>query len=1071
MKKKSTNPKPEFFNRLKELIKTCDLTVEQFVPYAEHVNESLKPKQRMNARHAGRIAQAIHGFCMRDKKNLSKEDQNKTERFWQAVLKELEAFNNAKPVPPGISGSEFGSLVFAALGMGMSSVAKPEAPVTASLSDAELLHIFSPCLGGEADKCWQLVTRGINLGSGADALRLAQVYVDLDTLSPRPRRSDEPMSEQDGGQYFSALEVLFAENSRRIVLVGEPGSGKSTFLQFVLLCLTYKHSRDTKALENFAGLDEKVPAILRSQQDTAIPFRIILREFAAELDPDTKGGAEDVVKFLAGQVRDRCSSETAGQVEEVLKRGLAFVLFDGLDEVPRPQVPAVRRAIQLFTQGDYVKCRVAVTCRTRSYEMVEQQGGQNVFVFKLDGFPTPAVIAPLSRGRQAEFIGAWYRELERAQPQFKKGEGTTCASTLITALADDRLQEMAGTPFFLTAMAALHRPDKELPNTSAELMDELVRGVLEEARKRQTIPNPAAAQPEMAALLQIIPDGFKLLRSRLETVAYLAREKRQDHNSRFVDEDTIRQKLRLVKTVDDDWVDKLMDALRHRAGLLQSQDGTQFEFAYRFEEFLAGCHLVNEDAWTMSFDKRCFDLLEKQKDYARQVVLWAAGFYVHVRGRKGPVRDLVSALVPSRPLTTKDDFHLITLDLAADIARDAGMESWQDEDVAYASDTTRRLRVRLEEVRDQPGQFTPKHRAAAAAAIGRLGDTRPGVGLARDGQGKVITVQAGGKDIVVPGFVWCGARGQIQPGDAGPVEQAFPQLPAFNLGEPKGRNDRAFQSFTQGDLRVATPRFFISKYPVTVAQYQAFVDAGGYERDEFWTDEGKKWRRGDAGKEAIPDWLREEYDGETFPISRPKDYSPVFQTPNHPRVGICWFEARAYAAWLNSLEIRTAIADSLALQPDGVELRLPTEAEWELAARWNAVKRQPDDRRYPWGETNSGAELTGRCNWHETGINSTSAVGLFPDGNAGCGAADMAGNVWEWCQTKRINSNDKNAMKEYNSDVCNHADGVDARVLRGGSWGDGTPESRRAASRDGDHPAVRYYHVGFRVVSVVVSDR
>ncbi|MDA1274082.1 MAG: SUMF1/EgtB/PvdO family nonheme iron enzyme [Verrucomicrobia bacterium] len=162
---------------------------------------------------------------------------------------------------------------------------------------------------------------------------------------------------------------------------------------------------------------------------------------------------------------------------------------------------------------------------------------------------------------------------------------------------------------------------------------------------------------------------------------------------------------------------------------------------------------------------------------------------------------------------------------------------------------------------------------------------------------------------------------------------------------------------------------------------------------------GQEWRQGRASKDAVPEWLQEEYSKETFPISRPRDFGPVFQTPNHPRVGVSWFEAGAYCRWLNSSDVRPRLANDLGLtQGNDIEIRLPTESEWELAARWNREKREADDRLFPWGDEKSENDLTERCNWHKCGIESTSAVGLFPKGNADCGAADLSGNVWEWCR-------------------------------------------------------------------------
>lgn len=500
----------------------------------------------------------------------------------------------------------------------------PPQPPSSELAptDAALLELFFPYLGSEANLCWQLVTRGINLDSGTKALRLAQVYVSLDTKSPRPRQPEARKDKPEAEQNLSAVEVLLDKNSTRVALVGEPGSGKSTFLQFVLLYLTYTHSSAPDANFHFAGLNErreKALEILREQQDKMLPLRIILREFA----PTATGAAGDVVKFLEGSLGRLGYQKAANKLDDALQRGLAFVLFDGLNEVPRTQLSAVKKAIEAFAQGIYGKCRIAVTCRTESYKKSE---------FKLADFLALHEIAPLSSALQTEFVQAWYKELEQAQPQFR-GQGDMCAARLINALSNERLQEMAGNPFFLTVMAALHRPDKPLPDTGAKLMNELVNSVLEESRRvRADVDADAKTpEPELTSLLKRASIGVKDLRSCLEAIAFDAREKRHDKGSRFLDDDLLRNRLAISDKVK---VDELLDALRHRAGLLQSQDGMNFEFAYRFEEFLAGCYLAKGNAWVglqPHFHLRALDLLDKQGDYARQVVIWAAGFIAHVQ--------------------------------------------------------------------------------------------------------------------------------------------------------------------------------------------------------------------------------------------------------------------------------------------------------------------------------------------------------------------------------------------------------------------------------------------------------
>ena len=304
------------------------------------------------------------------------------------------------------------------------------------------------------------------------------------------------------------------------------------------------------------------------------------------------------------------------------------------------------------------------------------------------------------------------------------------------------------------------------------------------------------------------------------------------------------------------------------------------------------------------------------------------------------------------------------------------MDHWQDEDVPDTGDTVSRLRARLEEVRDDARGFDIAARSRAASAIGRLGDLRAGVGLRAD---------------------------------------ALPDID-FDIEIPPG-------PFPMGDLReicdAITEPYRISRYPVTVAQYQAFVAAGGYEDDgsdeaaqrllRWWTPESLQWKRDND-------------------ITGPDEDAPVFQTPNHPRVGVSWHEVEAYCRWLSEKLKR--------------DITLPSEAQWERAAR------HTDGRDYPWGKQED--DIAQRCNMGGTGLNHTSAVGLFPSGKADCGAMDMSGNVWEWCKDLY------QADERY-------------RVLLGGSWFSNVLRYLRSTHRRNYGPGERNCNVGFRVVCVVVG--
>ncbi len=158
---------------------------------------------------------------------------------------------------------------------------------------------------------------------------------------------------------------------------------------------------------------------------------------------------------------------------------------------------------------------------------------------------------------------------------------------------------------------------------------------------------------------------------------------------------------------------------------------------------------------------------------------------------------------------------------------------------------------------------------------------------------------------------------------------------------------------------VTLPAFWLSRFPVTVAQYAPFVAAGyGSDAHRWWTQQGWSWK----GNRTTPNGWEE----------------PKYSGPNQPVFGVTWYEATAFCAWLTA-----QMSDTL---PTGYELRLPSEADWEAAAAYDAqMQRQP----YPWG---AAALDQDRAIY---GVARPAPVGCCPAGAAACGAMDLVGNAWE----------------------------------------------------------------------------
>ena len=192
--------------------------------------------------------------------------------------------------------------------------------------------------------------------------------------------------------------------------------------------------------------------------------------------------------------------------------------------------------------------------------------------------------------------------------------------------------------------------------------------------------------------------------------------------------------------------------------------------------------------------------------------------------------------------------------------------------------------------------------------------------------------------------------------------------------------------------RVELDEFYMDSREVINSQYGVFMEQTGHGKPRYWTN------------------------------SR-------YNQANQPVVGVDWHDAVAYAKWAGK--------------------RLPTEAEWEYAARGGLV-----EKRYPWGDEISHDDAN-----YDRKAGKSTAVGSYPAN--GYGLYDMAGNVWEWCQ-------DWYDKDYYSNSPTKNPPGPDSglyRVLRGGSWLNGTTYYLRVAYRANISPDGRDYDLGFRCVS------
>ena len=211
----------------------------------------------------------------------------------------------------------------------------------------------------------------------------------------------------------------------------------------------------------------------------------------------------------------------------------------------------------------------------------------------------------------------------------------------------------------------------------------------------------------------------------------------------------------------------------------------------------------------------------------------------------------------------------------------------------------------------------------------------------------------------------------------------------------------------QEETSHSLPTFYMARNPVTNIRYQTFIDAGAYDVERWW--KGLVCTKPETSR-----WPQSE----------------------RPCTSVNWYEAVAFSRWLS--------------EQLGFEVRLPTEEEWERAARGR------DGRTFPWGDDyktgyaniNETLENNGLCN-----LMQTTPVGAYPQGASSEGVLYLAGNVWDWCLNKH------EPPHEIEADTSG-----DPRMLRGGSWY-GNPDAVRSAERNWNDLGERVDNVGFRLVS------
>ncbi|MCI0713722.1 MAG: SUMF1/EgtB/PvdO family nonheme iron enzyme [Chloroflexi bacterium] len=742
-----------------------------------------------------------------------------------------------------------------------------------------------------------------------------QFLVELDADLHQPTRSDPTDIENmrllrqpetsEPSYVEDILETL--THSQRVVLVGEPGSGKTFTLE--RLAMHY--------INRYADLQR-------------VPVYVPLNAFKGDVSFEA---------YIRQQMR-----ELAPYYTQLLKDERLVLICDALNEMPRVSTTEDQRELLPDVRDTLAEVPLfVVSCRIRDYD--NDLDSLKLERLEVRDLELPAIREFVRRYKQLlkyddeelwqrmggsqELMKFWQVVQAESEPQrfwkqdtkFSYSTGDWSGRRAWQLMWEGaKLIPLARNPYLARVICTLHQKE-QMPDNRAELYMAFVSDLYE--REKEHAEKRGQPFPDFDELKNFLTGLARQMQTATTTV------------------------LKIGDVSDDGLMQAGLDAS------ILVLNGDDIRFAHQLlqeyfsAETLAVQMYAGEDP-TSVIGETWWDL-----STWRETALMLAEFTKDVEGVARWLGQASPELGTQTLQRIRDDATLETI-----------------------SENTRT--VLIQSAQTKTGEKNPVGRAAAYRVLGLFdADDRPGLGLNVDG---------------LPDFGW--------------------------VRIPNEKKKWIYQGVEHDPL----PAFYLTRYPVTYRQFQAFLDADdGYDNPDI------DWLAGMAADEA--DKVRE---------------NQYFKYWNHPRESVNWYQAMAFCRWLSwKLSGEGAAIPALAdVQNWGV--RLPTEFEWEKAARGLT------GLKFPYGNTFDPTV----SNTPETGINQTSAPGIFPAGKSPYGIMDMSGNVWEWCLTDYENPQVVISDENFSTYV--------RRMLRGSSWDDTGTDIFRASDRPGFYPFSRSHDIGFR---------
>ena len=810
-----------------------------------------------------------------------------------------------------------------------------------------------------------------------------------------------PDSQKESCELDTILQILFAAESRRsLVIIGKPGSGKTTLLLY--LAYYYSQRRQTEIGE---------------QLTPRIPFYLRLKDIAATItDTDS---THSLVSILS---EDEVYSThlAAAEIETCLKQG-ALVLFDGMDEVADvEQREAMAEWIQK-TVNDYDAAFFVISSRAVG--------------FSPDYAPIGSIgveIDDFNENQRREFLYRWFGHVKR-QPGRSTADwdANAVANGLAEVIESDNyrhLQDLARNPLLLSMIALvslsyIERGGKQienaLPVSRTELYQRCVDLFIEEWRW------------DAVRDINIDMPNAKTLLTLLEHAALVCHRAPVDDQNipGTSNKEALIEQLSTQQDLEAGLIDQCLNYSHERSLLLVEHALDTWGFQHKtFQEYLCSCYLLNQltpdkpdsldlilnnlgkDHWRVVWEllvEAQTDEQNQPKDQLARIIYTAGQRFENDPEFIASAWDWIEALHDNKPFEfPSNDSRRLQHAAWKYCTHSGNVRSWNR---AYQfaarglSDDIINSQRYLQRLNELESDLTAYVRLISLAA--ELFPQPP-----KEVYDYFIQhlQQADAQNDTVRSTValilqrW-GFENQVELDDV-----LYVKIPASEFYRGSRQGDDDYNHDNVDGERYAIGEYEISRYPVSNNQYAEFVKASGHTQPRLWRD----------GK--IPAALN-----------------------NHPVVWVSWHDAMAYIKWLNSLQ-------------HNYRYSLPTEAQWERAARGPAEIEDRENRRiYPWGNEFDAA----KCNVFETGLGRTTVVGCFPESISPEGISDMAGNVFEWCDDWYDDDYYKRKTIDENTEKS------DFKVIRGSSF-DFDQRPTRCTFRNDGVPFIDSLNVGFRVARI-----